>query len=543
MTKTATAELDAPQAEYKELEHGPLDLEDITVVSNVRKHFDEKRLAELAESIKTHGLHNPIIVRPNDGEVPGARAGRYILVAGERRLRAAKLAGHATILARVLDLDAAAAAELQAMENLQREGLSPIEEAEAFKTLMAKGGMTAADLASRVGKQASYVYRAVALLELPKAVLEALEAGTITPAHGHQLLRLPPEKREEWLGNAVDQFSGGVLPAKVLAESIDNELGQDLKKAPWPKDEPFGYFGADPAPACATCPSNTGNQGMLFDGATAGRCLNRECYATKVASWGTVLTARTEAKAGKEGVPFVGAAKAKMDYSVQAPRLKGHVIVKTEDLPAKGKREGYGLGVNLDGMPAMVWVKLEGEKSDKKAPAAAQHDWRREQFIDDKVRRALSAARIKVAAKTKASRKTYESIAEALLSNDAELAQEYAEAIGQKSLVVKKLTHDQLAGLLVAGTYGASIEVPNERALVAATKKAAAKEYAELLKAGQAKHRSIGNGGSVVMCGIKGLSYDKATEQGIAVPSDEETTCPECLERIAKGDGEQEVSE
>ena len=108
-----------------------LKLDDVVVKSNHRKHFDKDRMNELADNVRQFGVLEPILVRRVDDE--------YHLIAGARRLRAAALAGLPTIPVRVLDVDEQKAAEIQLLENLQREGLGPIEEAEAFQTLLTGG--------------------------------------------------------------------------------------------------------------------------------------------------------------------------------------------------------------------------------------------------------------------------------------------------------------------------------------------------------------------------------------------------------------------
>ena len=249
-----------------------LDIQEIEVTHNVRRNFDKDRLEELAENIKAVGVLQPILVRAN-GE-------KYQLIAGERRLRAAKLAGLQQIPARILEADDKTAAEIQAFENLHREDLGPIEEAQAFKTLLDQGGYDVKSLADRVDKSEAYVYRSIALLDLPEGVVSRIEDGTLTPAHGHQILRLPKDKWKDAMAYALSShYSGDVQErpsAKALREHVDAQLGTDLKRAAFPKDK--DYAGEV---ACQRCTFNSGNQGMLFDGAKGGRCMKRTCFDKK----------------------------------------------------------------------------------------------------------------------------------------------------------------------------------------------------------------------------------------------------------------------
>jgi ParB family chromosome partitioning protein len=148
-----------------------------------RKYFDEESLNQLAESIKQHGLIQPIIVR----EVGG---GFYQIIAGERRWRASKLAGLTEIPAIIIDADALKAAELAIIENIQREDLNPYEEAQAYRSLMNQYSLTQEEVASKVGKSRSAIANTMRLLDLPEEVLEMLQAQDISAGHARALLGL-----------------------------------------------------------------------------------------------------------------------------------------------------------------------------------------------------------------------------------------------------------------------------------------------------------------------------------------------------------------
>lgn len=283
MTTVATKE------EYRLISEGRTPLGSIEVVSNIRKTFNPVLLKELAENVKKHGVLSQVIVR--EGE-----KGKFILIAGARRLRAAAMAGLADIPYRCLDVTEDQAAEIQAIENLQREGISHIEEARGFQTLINQGKYDVNGLAERISKRPNYVYRAVKLLELPENVLAAIEEGKLTPAHGHQILRVPAEQREEMAASALKPDYNGELPsAKDLMEQID---GADLARATFPINKE--YAGEI---ACTKCPYNSENQGNLFDGAEKGGCTNAPCFTKKTdAAWDEKVV-KVEAK--YPGVPVI----------------------------------------------------------------------------------------------------------------------------------------------------------------------------------------------------------------------------------------------
>jgi len=148
-----------------------------------RTRFAEARLDELAASVRVHGVVQPVVVRrlPN---------GRYGLIVGERRLRAAKRAGLESMPAIVRDVEEAEALEIALVENLQREDLNPIDEAQGYEALMEMGGLSQAEVAERVGKDRSTVANALRLLDLDSEVQEMLSGGTLTAGHGRALLGL-----------------------------------------------------------------------------------------------------------------------------------------------------------------------------------------------------------------------------------------------------------------------------------------------------------------------------------------------------------------
>ncbi len=147
-----------------------------------RKRFSDESLLELAESIKEVGILQPIVVRPLDED-------RFELIAGERRWRAAKLAGLESVPVLVRGADRQASLQIALIENVQREDISPLESAEAYARLLNDFGMTQEEIAKRVGKSRSGVANALRLLKLPKEVRESLIEGEISEGHARALLQ------------------------------------------------------------------------------------------------------------------------------------------------------------------------------------------------------------------------------------------------------------------------------------------------------------------------------------------------------------------
>ncbi|MBR4258742.1 MAG: ParB/RepB/Spo0J family partition protein [Kiritimatiellae bacterium] len=175
-----------------------------------RRDFKEEELKELAESLKNNGLVQPPTVRKN-------AAGRYELIAGERRLRAAQLAGWKKIRVTLVEADDLTAAAMTTTENLQREDLNPIEEAVSYKTLQDRFNLTQADVAERVGKGRATVANAVRLLELPDEVKGLVQSRLLSVGHAKVLLSVDSEKDRVLLARDCvnDQLTVRALEKKV----------------------------------------------------------------------------------------------------------------------------------------------------------------------------------------------------------------------------------------------------------------------------------------------------------------------------------------
>ncbi|HZI93803.1 MAG TPA: ParB/RepB/Spo0J family partition protein [Patescibacteria group bacterium] len=166
-----------------------------------RQSFDESELEDLAASVRTAGILQPILVRQTT-------SGEYELIAGERRLRAARMAGLQTVPAMVQQVEQQRSLELALIENIQRQQLNPIEEARAFAALASDHGLTQEAVAERVGRKRSSIANSIRLLKLPEVVQEMIRDGRLTPGHAKALLSLADD--EEILKTAEAMLQGYV---------------------------------------------------------------------------------------------------------------------------------------------------------------------------------------------------------------------------------------------------------------------------------------------------------------------------------------------
>ena len=187
-----------------------------------RQYFDEAALQELADSIAQYGLIQPITARKLD-------TGYYQIIAGERRWRAARLAGLHEVPVRVIEADDRRTAELALVENLQREDLNPIEEAKGYKTLIEEYGLTQEETAKSVGRSRPAVTNALRLLSLSKPVLEMVEKGELSAGHARALVSI--EDSEKQLKAAIE------VRDKALSVRKTEQLSARIGREPEEKSE------------------------------------------------------------------------------------------------------------------------------------------------------------------------------------------------------------------------------------------------------------------------------------------------------------------
>ncbi|MFO3790403.1 stage 0 sporulation protein Spo0J [Bacillus mojavensis] len=193
-----------------------------------RKHFHNEALAELKESVLQHGILQPLIVRKS---LKG-----YDIVAGERRFRAAKLAGLETVPAIVRELSEALMREIALLENLQREDLSPLEEAQAYDSLLKHLDVTQEQLAKRLGKSRPHIANHLRLLTLPENIQQLIAEGTLSMGHGRTLLGLKNKNKLEPLVQKVIAEQLNVRQLEQLIQQLNENVPRETKKKEPVKD-------------------------------------------------------------------------------------------------------------------------------------------------------------------------------------------------------------------------------------------------------------------------------------------------------------------
>lgn len=248
-------------------------------VSNPRKRFDENSLIELAASFKTQGVLAPLLVREVDES-------KYEVIAGARRLRAAKLAELENVPVRIVKLSDAEAIEAQCVENLQREDIHPLEEALGFKSLLELGEpYNIAHIAARAGKSEAYIYGRLRLADLIPSVAEAFLKDKVTIGHALLIAKLPASQQQEafaaafrsmWTSEGNTQL---LIPVRELAAWIESNILLQLASAPFDKqDETL----VPAAGSCVNCPKRTGFNKLLFADVRKDSCSDPNCFRAKI---------------------------------------------------------------------------------------------------------------------------------------------------------------------------------------------------------------------------------------------------------------------
>jgi ParB family transcriptional regulator, chromosome partitioning protein len=247
--------------------------------SNPRKRFDETSLSELAASFKTQGVLAPLLVRELDES-------KYEVIAGARRLRAAKIAKLKNVPVRIVQLSDAEAVEAQCVENLQREDIHPLEEALGFKSLLELGApYDIAHIAARSGKSEAYIYGRLKLADLIPPVAEAFLKDEITIGHALLIAKLQASQQQEafaaafrgmWTSEGNSQV---LIPVRELAAWIESNILLQLASVPFDKqDEAL----VPAAGACVNCPKRTGFNKLLFADVRKDSCTDPLCFRAKV---------------------------------------------------------------------------------------------------------------------------------------------------------------------------------------------------------------------------------------------------------------------
>lgn len=252
--------------------------------TNPRKTFDAKGIEELAASITEQGIVEPLIVRPiEEKDAP------FELVAGARRLRAARKAKLEEVPCLIRELTDDQALEIQVIENLQRRDLHPLEEAEGYKELLKRPQYHVEAIADKIGKSVSYVWQRLKLTELIEPAKKAFLEDQITAGHAVMIARLQPADQKEALTNCFgSEWRDGrnqptLFSVRTLSKWIQDNIHLSLDGAPWQKND----VGLVPeAGACDSCPKRAGNSPALWPEINrAQTCTDRACYQSKLAAF------------------------------------------------------------------------------------------------------------------------------------------------------------------------------------------------------------------------------------------------------------------
>lgn len=236
--------------------------------ANFRQHFDEEGLAELADSIREHGVVQPILVTPSED-------GGYTIVAGERRWRASQMVGLETVPAIVRELSPMQAAEINLIENLQRQDISAIEEALGFQAIIEQCRYTQEELGKRLGKSQSYVANRLRLLKLPAEVQGHISRGILSPGHAMHLLKL--EASPEYMIRVAHHAIEKKIPVAQMGEAVERfvlDNAHPLTQDHW-RDRP--RFDVDSCDECLLWVRVKSS----YNGKKLPFCLNDECWEAK----------------------------------------------------------------------------------------------------------------------------------------------------------------------------------------------------------------------------------------------------------------------
>jgi ParB/RepB/Spo0J family partition protein len=350
--------------------------------SNPRKTFDDDGLTDLAKSMHDVGLIQPITIRP-DG------SGKYEIVAGERRFKAAQRLHWPTIPAMVRDIGDEEILEIQVIENLQREDVSPIEEAAAFKSILQRESFDW--LCSRIHKSKKYITDRLKLNDLVEEARDYVHKGILPITHALMITKLPEEEQAKCIKKCIEEdwdIDREVckLTTHQLRAFIEDELMIDLEKAC------FDLQDAELLPAagsCATCPKRTCNQNLLFQEITEDdKCTDASCFHEKEKAH--VDQALKKAKEEFDKGQVLAGEKHPWDNGLV--KVKG-LWLNYKDKPGKGNKDvcvvitKSGSRFNNESLGKRVWVDsmaLEGkikEKEEVKAAGGSMrsgggYDWR-----------------------------------------------------------------------------------------------------------------------------------------------------------------------
>jgi ParB/RepB/Spo0J family partition protein len=272
--------------------------------TNPRRSYNETALQELSQSIKEKGILQPILVRPHAGKGK-KKAITHEIVAGSRRFRASQLAGLEEVPCIVRDLDDNQVLECQVIENLQREDVHPLEEADGYAKLIDRGIYDVASIAEKVGKSEAYVYGRMKLLSLSERTRKMFDEDHISLGTAQILSRLQPQDQDEVLESNRWEVSNGAFKPSKAEEWIRNNILLKVSGFPFKASDSDLLPVAGP---CTTCAKNTAIQPLLFPdekGNKSGLCTDRRCHAEKLGAYESRLVEDLKAKTGVEEIAIL----------------------------------------------------------------------------------------------------------------------------------------------------------------------------------------------------------------------------------------------
>ena len=459
---------------------------------NPRRHFDDGALDELAESVRAHGILQPILVRTT------AVDGLYEIVAGERRWRAARLAGLLEVPVIVRALTDREAVELAVLENVQRESLKPLEEADGFAALR-RHGWTQEQIAGRVGKSRTYVSNRLAIADAGDAVRGALEDGRISASVALVLARAPEAQRAEALAQMDRREAYSVHDAMDVVRATSRRLDE----------APFDVADASLCPAsgaCGDCPRRSGAEASLF-AVGDDYCLDGECWRRKA---GVAFTRRASEHRGKV-LTAEEAAKVLTDWGVkygsgytdrgdELRRAKGSkALPEIEKLPfALAQRPGTGATVELLDEKAVDRILRKAAPKPKAETAAAPKQTEAQKAAEAERKRCEAAGAALIAAAIADRRNAAVRLVSMGTVSQTSVVGDYGAAAlavagttKQSSLAAwaRKATKDDLAAFILADRLGdeAIYDADDVRDLAALLDLPVPEGFAEAPKAKAAK--------------------------------------------------------
>lgn len=321
--------------------------------TNPRKTFAGDAWDTFVENVRAVGIMQPILVRPwPEGQaVSGVYAlgvPLYEIVAGERRYRAAIACGLDMVPALIRDLSTAEVVRLQMVENLQREDLHPLEEAEGYALMVREHGFSADTLAAEIGKSRAYIYGRMKLLEACDHVKAKMRAGELAMSIGELIARIPSTALQM---QAMSEVLNRDMTYKIAAAHIQARYMLTLKSAPFPLDD------ADLIPAagtCAACPKRTGNAQDLFsDVSSADVCTDPDCYRDKKVA--NMRRLQAAAEAGGAKVLTGDSATEALPYG--ADSMAGRGFVKASDRVEHGPSDAKGKAATVEQVAKQAGVQ------------------------------------------------------------------------------------------------------------------------------------------------------------------------------------------